>query len=78
MTEPQTTELCYLADLAQGICSRAAVYKAYHRGQIGGVIRFGDTLKQRPEAQAYHRKHGWGKGIEPWYEGIETASGAAA
>jgi hypothetical protein len=74
---PKRAPVRPLADLAEPLgCTKAAIYAAAHRGDIGGVIRTGSHLKIRLAAFDYHAEQGYGPGILPF--GATAASEAVA
>lgn len=66
-----------LADLAAPLgVTKAAIYRAFRVGHIGGCLCAGSAIKIRLDAFAYHAEHGYGPRV-PKY-GTEGAAQRAA
>ncbi len=75
---PRRANVRPLADLSPVLgVTPAAVYMAFHKGHIGGVIRVGTLLKIIPAAYAYHSCNGYGTRVRP-FGAAETEAGDAA
>ncbi|WP_171175083.1 helix-turn-helix domain-containing protein [Ruegeria sp. HKCCA4633] len=69
MSRPKRANMRPLNELAEvfGV-TRNTIYKAYERGQIGGVIPLGRMLYIKEEAFQYHAVNGYGRDVPNWNE----------